>query len=61
MSIAIQANNVSMMFNMSSEKIDSIKEYLVQLVHHRLTIMNSGRCRISLLNWKKEIHWGLWD
>lgn len=36
MSIAIQANNVSMMFNMSSEKIDSIKEYLVQLVHHRL-------------------------
>ena len=36
MSAAIQVNDVSMMFNMSSEKVDSIKEYIVQVVRHQL-------------------------
>lgn len=32
----IEVNNVSMMFNRSSEKIDSIKEYFVRLMKHQL-------------------------
>lgn len=36
MSIAIKAENVSMMFNLSSEKVDSIKEYFVKAVRHEL-------------------------
>ena len=30
MSAVIKVDNVSMMFNQSSEKIDSIKEYLIK-------------------------------
>lgn len=36
MSAAIKVNDVSMMFNLSSEKVDSIKEYVVQLMRHQL-------------------------
>lgn len=32
----ITVENVSMTFNMSKEKIDSIKEYFIKLVHHEL-------------------------
>ena len=32
----IEVNNVSMMFNRSSEKVDNIKEYFVRLVKHQL-------------------------
>ena len=30
MSVAIKVEDVSMMFNLSSEKIDSIKEYVIK-------------------------------
>lgn len=33
---AIVLDNVSMRFNMSSDRVDSLKEYLVRLVQHRL-------------------------
>lgn len=36
MSTAIKVNDVSMMFNLSSEKVDSIKEYVVQLMRGTL-------------------------
>ena len=36
MSTAIRVKDVSMMFNLSSEKVDSIKEYVVQLMRHQL-------------------------
>ena len=36
MSIAVKVENVSMKFNMSKEKIDSIKEYFVKLVKGKL-------------------------
>ena len=36
MESAIQVNDVSMMFNLSSEKIDSIKEYFVKVIHQEL-------------------------
>lgn len=36
MSAAIRVNDVSMMFNLSSEKVDSIKEYVVQLARRQL-------------------------
>lgn len=36
MSIAIKVDNVSMMFNLSSEKIDSIKEYIIKTIKREL-------------------------
>lgn len=33
---AIKVNNLSMMFNKSSEKIDSLKEYVIKLTKHQL-------------------------
>lgn len=36
MSTVVKANDVSMMFNLSSEKIDSIKEYFVKAIRHEL-------------------------
>ena len=34
--IVIHIENVSMMFNLSSEKVDSIKEYMIKLIKHQL-------------------------
>ena len=36
MAAAIRVEDVSMMFNLSSEKIDSIKEYLIKTVRREL-------------------------
>ena len=36
MSKIIEAKNITMTFNMSSEKIESIKEYFVKMVKHQL-------------------------
>lgn len=36
MSTVVRVNDVSMMFNLSSEKIDSIKEYFVKAMRHEL-------------------------
>ena len=36
MNEVIKVSDVSMMFNISSEKIDSIKEYFIKAVHHEL-------------------------
>lgn len=36
MSTVVKVNDVSMMFNLSSEKIDSIKEYFVKAIRHEL-------------------------
>ena len=36
MAVSITVDDVSMMFNLSSEKVDSIKEYVVKLVRHEL-------------------------
>ena len=36
MSAVVRVNDVSMMFNMSSEKIDSIKEYFIKALRHEL-------------------------
>ena len=34
--IAVKVENVSMMFNMSQEKIDNIKEYIIKMLKHEL-------------------------
>ena len=60
----IEVKNVSMMFNRSSEKIDSIKEYFVRLMKHQLmfeefwalkdvnlTIEKGEAVGIVVLNW----------
>ena len=36
MSTVVKVDDVSMMFNLSSEKIDSIKEYFVKAIRHEL-------------------------
>ena len=36
MSVAIKVNDVSMMFNLSSEKVDSIKEYIIKALKREL-------------------------
>lgn len=36
MSAVVRVNDVSMMFNLSSEKIDSIKEYFIKVLRHEL-------------------------
>ena len=37
MSFSIRVEDASMMFNMSSEKIDSIKEYFVRVIKHKVS------------------------
>lgn len=34
--IVVKANNISMMFNMSQEKVDNIKEYIIKMLKHEL-------------------------
>ena len=33
---AIEVNDVSMIFNMASERLDNLKEYFIKLVKHEL-------------------------
>lgn len=35
MSTSIKVDQVSMMFNMSSEKVDNIKEYFIRVLKHK--------------------------
>lgn len=44
MGSVINVNDVSMMFNLSSEKIDSIKEYFIKAVRRSSIFRSSGRC-----------------
>ena len=34
--IVVKVDHVSMMFNMSQEKVDNIKEYVIKLIKHEL-------------------------
>lgn len=38
MSVSIKVDNVSMMFNISGEKVDSIKEYFVRILKRRIPV-----------------------
>lgn len=38
MSVMIRLENVSMMFNMSSDRIDNIKEYVIKLLKHQIMV-----------------------
>ena len=38
MSVSVRVDHVSMMFNMSSEKVDSIKEYLIRVLKHKISV-----------------------
>ena len=44
MGSVIKVNDVSMMFNLSSEKIDSIKEYFIKAVRRELHFQEFWRC-----------------
>ena len=43
MSKMVEVDNVSMMFNLHSERIDNIKEYIIRLLKKELFLKNSGR------------------
>ena len=34
--IVVKADHISMMFNMSQEKVDNIKEYVIKMIKHGL-------------------------
>ena len=38
MSTSIKVDQVSMMFNMSSEKVDNIKEYFIRVLKHKIAV-----------------------
>lgn len=44
----VDVENVSIKFNLSSEKIDSMKDYLVKRLKGQISSMNSGHCRTSV-------------
>ena len=39
---ALIVDDVSMKFNLSSEKVDNIKEYIIKSIKDRSVMMNSG-------------------
>ena len=43
--IVIEVNNVSMKSNLSREKIDSLKEYIIKRIKKKLLMMSSGPFR----------------
>ena len=49
---AVVVDNVSMKFNLSKEKVDSLKDYVIKFLSQlkkRLNIMNSGLFRMLIL------------
>ena len=40
---AIEVDNVSMKFNLSREKVDSLKDYIFKTIKREIQYMNSGR------------------
>lgn len=54
----IEVNQVSMKFNMASEKFDSFKEYFIKTLKNRFPTMNSGLFRTCRFLWKEESLWG---
>lgn len=61
MSTVVKVDDVSMMFNLSSEKIDSIKEYFVKAIRHELHYQEFWALKMFRLSWKKEIQLALLD
>ena len=56
---AIKVNDVSIRFNLSSEKTDNLKEYVIKLLKKRLNMMNFGRCGIFSFELKKGERLGI--
>ena len=63
----VKVEDVSMMFNMSQEKVDNIKEYIIKMLKHELmfhefwalknvsfTIFRSGNLRI-IPDWRNSL------
>ena len=40
----IEAENVSIRFNMANEKVDNLKEYFIKLIKHELFSRSFGLC-----------------
>lgn len=43
---AVVVDNVSMKFNLSKEKVDNLKDYLIKFIKKKLNIMNFGLFRM---------------
>ena len=41
--LMVKVDHVSMRFNLASERVDSLKEYVIKTINVRFPIMNSGR------------------
>lgn len=53
MSVSVRVDHVSMMFNMSSEKVDSIKEYLIRVLKHKISVQPFWALQDISSNWKR--------
>ena len=57
MSTVVKVNDVSMMFNLSSEKIDSIKEYFVKAMRHELHFQEFWALKNVSFELEKDLEW----
>ena len=60
-SLAMKIENVSMKFNLSSEKVDNIKEYVIKMIKKELMFQEFGHSEISALKFRKVTVLVLWD
>lgn len=56
----IEVRDVSIMFNKSSEKVDSIKEYFVRLMKHQLMFEEFWALKNISLTIEKGSCWNCW-
>ena len=58
-SLAMKIENVSMKFNLSSEKVDNIKEYVIKMIKHELMFQEFLALKHVNLKVKSGEAWGL--
>lgn len=57
---ALELDHVGIKFNLSKEKVDSLKEYVIKLLKRSFYIMNFGRSRTFPSPWRKGNAWESW-
>ena len=60
-SLAMKIENVSMKFNLSSEKVDNIKEYVIKMIKNKEVMFQEFGHSMSALKFRKVTVLVLWD
>lgn len=58
---AIVVDNVSIKFNLSKEKIESLKEYIIKMIKHQIQYKEFWALTDVSFTIEKETVWGFWD